>query len=63
MSKEIEEHIEELRQAMYENIEASKVEVEARQRKTRARYRLLKAKEVLRAIEFDNYQIQNPNLK
>lgn len=57
MTKEIDVCIEELRQALYENIEAGKLETEIRQRKTKARYRLLKAKEALRALEFDNYQI------
>lgn len=57
MSKEIEECINEFKNALYENIEANKLEIDIRLKKTKARYRLLKAKEALRAIEFDNYKV------
>ena len=55
--EEVDKYLEELRLAMLENIEASKEEVNAKLRKQKAHYRLVQAKEQLRNIEFDNYQI------
>lgn len=49
---EIEACFTELKGAMLESMEASRAEVDAKLRKQKAHYRLLKAKEVLRAIEF-----------
>ena len=57
--KEVDECLDELRLAMLENIEASKAEVDAKFRKQKAHYRLIKAKEAVRNIEFDNLTITN----
>lgn len=45
--------IKEYQEALIENIEASKFEVKAKDRKQKARYRLLKAKELMRDMETD----------
>lgn len=49
--KELNDAIEEYRNAVIENIEAGKAEVKAAERKRKARFRLLKASEHLSAIK------------
>lgn len=49
--KEVDECITELKAALEENIAASQMETEMKLRKERAHFRLLRAKEALRALE------------
>lgn len=51
--KAIEEAIIRVRDAMFENIEASQEETQAQMRKKKAHYNLLQAQESLRALQLD----------
>lgn len=52
MNQQIDEAISELKSALLESLEASKAEEEAKVRKMKAHYRLSKAKELLRNIDY-----------
>ena len=52
--KEIEETVAKLKSAIIESIDANKAEVDAKFRKSKAHYRLQKAKEAVRNIEIDS---------
>lgn len=51
-NQQIDEAISELKSALLESLEASKAEEEAKVRKMKAHYRLSKAKELLRDIDY-----------
>lgn len=52
MNQQIDEAINELKSALLESLEASKAEEEAKVRNMKAHYRLSKAKELLRDIDY-----------
>lgn len=52
--QQIDTQLEELRQAMYENFDASTAEDNAKTRKIKAHYRLRLAQEALRALNYED---------
>jgi hypothetical protein len=53
MEKDIKQVTDELNAAMLEDLEAKNAETKCQMRKIKAHYRLLKAKEAVRAVEMD----------